>query len=725
MEIQFQKIKKGKIFCEEFSDMQENNKIVFSPNKIAIVYGPNGTGKTSVAKVLAREPGAEYTLTIDGVTFTEKESGVAHVISDQNDRNIIQGSTEDFILGANIKKEYELKKRIDADFINLFESKLVPSLKSKFGISTKKTQFDKFFLDNELLAFISDIANTKSKGKGIERSDFVAYFNKQTLQSIDQFDESVFKYFVDDFKNKDSAIRIFLGQIFKLDSEEKAILKLEENDEAVKILKKFDYLNECIVCDHEIDPLETLNKKQIQYKTTLESLGERTKKIIDGIISKLPHGDPFNISSSLKIALRTGDAEIINTIKVKIEENIGIYPLLVKNHFIELLAETTIIRDFQEYQAITKEKPQFEHEDVIFIEKFLNECLDRQITLERDENGNLRLLLGESEFLNHDRKQLLLSNGEQNFLSLAFELLRAQKSNNSIVILDDPISSFDSIYKNKIAYAILKLLDRKNTVILTHNTDLIKLMEHQRRGCFKLYYLNNTDDEQNGFISINERESAILLYIPKFLELLRGDIKQEISDELTFLVAIAPFMRGCCQLFNMPDEKELLTKLMHGYECTEVNLSEIYKKVIGDGVISGNHIISANDIIQTPCVDPTPLIKDRFPMLSKTLTHTYTYLHLRLTTEKTLVDKYSINTNKFDMLTNIITAAFKGSDNEAINNRVFFLSRKTLLNEFNHFDMDMNIFQPAIDITNRTLEKEKRLITEKLNNIMGISSELA
>jgi hypothetical protein len=242
-------------------------------------------------------------------------------------------------------------------------------------------------------------------------------------------------------------------------------------------------------------------------------------------------------------------------------------------------------------------------------------------------------------------------------------------------------------------------------------------MEHQRQGCFKLYYLNNTDGEENGFISINERESEILLYIPKFLELLRGDIKQEISDELTFLVSIAPFMRGCCQLFNMPNEKDLLTKLMHGYECTKVNLGEIYKNVIGDGVISGVHIISANDIIQTPCVNPSPLLNDRFPMLSKTLTHTYTYLHLRLTTEKSLVDKYSINTRKFDMLTNIITAAFKGGDREAINNRVFFLSRKTLLNEFNHFDMDMNIFQPAIDITNRALEKEKRLITEKLNNL--------
>lgn len=64
--------------------------------------------------------------------------------------------------------------------------------------------------------------------------------------------------------------------------------------------------------------------------------------------------------------------------------------------------------------------------------------------------------------------------------------------------------------------------------------------------------------------------------------------------------------------------------------------------------------------------------------------------------------------------TNIITNAFNGNDSDSIHSRVFFLSRKTLLNEFNHFEMDMNIFQPAIDITNKALIKERTLIMEKL-----------
>ena len=324
------------------------------------------------------------------------------------------------------------------------------------------------------------------------------------------------------------------------------------------------------------------------------------------------------------------------------------------------------------------------------------------------------MLLGEDEFLNCDRKDLSLSNGDQNFLSLSFELLKAQKVANSIIILDDPISSFDSIYKNKIAYAILKLLSSKKSIILTHNTDLIKLLEHQQKQCFNLYYLNNTKDEENGFININQNEVDILLYIHKFLDLLRTDIKDEIVDELTFLIAVAPFLRGCCQVFNRPTEKNLLTKLMHGYETEKINLTDIYNTIIGPGVITQQHIVSADDITRLSLDDRTAISPDKYPLLNKTLIHTFTYLFLRLNVEKVLVSKYSVDTSKYDMLTNIITNSFDGNDSDAIHSRVFFLSRKTLLNEFNHFEMDMNIFQPAIDITNKALIKERELIMEKL-----------
>lgn len=69
------------------------------------------------------------------------------------------------------------------------------------------------------------------------------------------------------------------------------------------------------------------------------------------------------------------------------------------------------------------------------------------------------------------------------------------------------------------------------------------------------------------------------------------------------------------------------------------------------------------------------------------------------------------------MLNQIIDASFDGKNANNIDKRIFLLSRKTLLNEFNHFEVDMNIFQPAIDITDTALNKEKNEILSFLSTL--------
>ena len=49
--------------------------------------------------------------------------------------------------------------------------------------------------------------------------------------------------------------------------------------------------------------------------------------------------------------------------------------------------------------------------------------------------------------------------------------------------------------------------------------------------------------------------------------------------------------------------------------------------------------------------------------------------------------------------------------------RVFLTTKKTLLNEFNHFEGNLSIFQPAIDITNQILEEEAEKIINFLENL--------
>lgn len=53
MKIVFKRIVNGSIFDESFKTFVKNNEIEFGTSKkVAVVYGPNGTGKTSFIKTL-------------------------------------------------------------------------------------------------------------------------------------------------------------------------------------------------------------------------------------------------------------------------------------------------------------------------------------------------------------------------------------------------------------------------------------------------------------------------------------------------------------------------------------------------------------------------------------------------------------------------------------------------------------------------------------------------
>ncbi|MDN4719379.1 hypothetical protein QYZ43_20085 [Vibrio parahaemolyticus] len=590
-------------------------------------------------------------------------------------------------------------------------------LKKNYQIAKTSTHFDELILDKDLLSYISDIANSRSRGKKINREDFINTVYGYQLEENPDYEEAKLKFFIDDFSKNDSIIRALSNYNFQLNDKEKSIVKLEEQNEAVTILNKFSYIEECLVCDHPIDAAAKLAQKNEQYQQTSNQMDEQEKEIAEKIIKNITIPDSFNIKDRVRTAIKKSDKSFIDDLVIEFNNYKSIYWQLLKHDFITSSTSHALQEDFEAYQVLLKNKPTFGSEDILFIEQFLNESLEREISLERDTDNNIRLMLGGKDFLNKNRQDLELSNGEQNFLSLAFELLKAKNSNCELIVLDDPISSFDSIYKNKLAYAILSFLNSKKTLILTHNTDLIKLLEHQAKQCLNLYYFNNVVGESNGFTLINSQEMSILLYIHEFLNLLREGIKTEINDERQFLISLVPFMRGFCQIRGLSEQKNSLTQLMHGYCNEKVNVSEIYEKLFSDKVLSATHKMSAQEVINWDYTKFSPLKSECYPLLAKTLRHTLTYLYLRLNVEKVLVDKYTVNTKKNDMLSNIIFASFKGNDSKKIQHRVFFMSKKTLLNEFNHFEMDMNIFQPAIDITDKALNNEREQILKRLKEL--------
>ena len=135
--ITFTKLVNRNIFNEDFTFFKKNNTFEFSPRiRMVVLYGPNGVGKTSLVKALKGEEDTSVAFDYQGVSYTDPSS-IFHVISDQNNRNVIHGKCGDFLLGDRIQEEEQLNKNIDGTF-EVLAQKIISTLK-KYGITAKSS----------------------------------------------------------------------------------------------------------------------------------------------------------------------------------------------------------------------------------------------------------------------------------------------------------------------------------------------------------------------------------------------------------------------------------------------------------------------------------------------------------------------------------------------------------------------------------------------------------
>lgn len=713
----FEKIENETIFVDDYKKMIKNNIISFSNEGIAVLYGPNGTGKTSLVKVLSGEKGTSVKYKLENMPYADGSQ--FYVINDQNNRNIIEGTAKDFLLGDDIRKEFELQDYLEEEYKRLC-TESIAILKNQYGIASGTSKaIDCFVGTPEIYRIIKDLVNNRSKGEQIGKSAYIAEMENNLLVSVEEYDEDKMQYVINDFSSKSLLIAAIEGLDIEKIVGNEHIREVEENTEAIKILTQFKHKHQCVVCDAEdIDSNKLLEKKTSNRERILKELDKNTKIVIEKIISSVDVKDPFEIKKILIEAIESGDLHGI----VLLQETFAEYKdKLVKKvifDLVQLYSTSDIKNKFDQYQKLISEKPEVSEEDLLYIEQIINNSMGKSLKVIRDENKNLKIILENQEFLGVDRNKLPLSTGEQNFLSLTFEFLKAKNSDKPIVVLDDPISSFDSIYKNKIAYAIIRILKDKKRLVLTHNLDLLRLLDGQFKRCFKLFLFNNTENEENGFIELNMNERGMLINLDELLTTFRERIFPKIKNVKLFLVSMIPFMRGYATIVNNIEAKEELTQVMHGYKTSTVNIGKIYMELFGNEkgelvsdtgkIIPPECNVSVDDILSMT-VDAKEIINNNeYPLLNHTLRHTFEYMFLRMVVEKKLVDKFSVDATKYNQLGQIIDQAFpNNTDRESVKNRVILTSKKTLLNEFNHFEGNMSIFQPAIDITDHMLAKEK------------------
>ncbi len=709
MSLIFSKIESGDIFTRDFSPLVKNNEIAFpASEEIAVIYGPNGTGKTSLIKALGDANNTRVEFSFDNICY-QNGSNVFHIINDQNNRNIISGETRDFFLGDNIKHEFELQEQVLADR-NSILSAIISLLKTSFGISAGNSPLINLIEDENLAAFVKDCVNSKSRGNKYTTEELVSLLSSLESLDVPEYSQEKLSYLQSDFADKNSICKQLESLIGEEIIPNAHVHEIEENTEAIGILTRF-HKNKCIVCDTDDINWETLlANKTANRQATLDALDEKIKLLIEKIIPLVQANDPFEIKSSLIAAIANGDTNIITDICEKLNYYKHIYYLKLVNEIVSIINESVLITHFTEYQQIISERPEIADEDYLYIQEIIANSMSKPLTIARDDNKTLRIYLSNQEFLGKTREELPLSTGEQNFLSLTFEFLKAKNSPCPIVVIDDPVSSFDSIYKNKVVYAIVKMLHHKKRIVLTHNTDLIRLLDCQYNHCFKLYLLNNTDGEENGFIPLKNNEQEMLISLEKLLASFRGNVPKHVLNQELFLISMIPFMRGYANIINNKQLFEDLTQVMHGYKTEKVDIAKAYTILFSEHkeYLPESYEVSVVDIL-SKTVDGVHLLDtEKYPLLDRTLRHSFIYLFLRLMVEKSLVDKFNIDTNIYDQLGKIISAAYPDENNiEQIRKRIRLTSKKTLINEFNHFEGNLSIFQPAIDITDQALGKER------------------
>lgn len=725
MDIVFKKLKVDNRFDNSFENWTTNNVISFSNEGFIDIYAPNGVGKSSLARALNNESKSEYEYEYNGKQYTEKskESPIL-VIDDFFFRNIATRDNEklsDYILGSQIAKELELKEKIETSTKKVKDD-IISYLKKEYNIKSKDSCLCGYIKNDSLKKFINSLSNAQDKGKNYSVDNLIKLTSEFVMNENKKIDSNKFNYIKDNIGGKESIIK----SIVDFDTNNIKLIqgfsKLDINNDAINILNKHNGITKCIFEDKHVLPDDIKEQLENNKNLIIKQLDDGQKKIVNTIFEL---GDnPFDIKDIFNSSFELGDSANVEKLITEIKEIILQIENEIIKKYIQLVKDTELEKDYSEYNKIIEKKIELSEDDELLLKDIVENCINKKVKLTRDDSKNIIFTIEDTNFIGKSRQELPLSTGEQNFISLYFDLLSAKNSDKEIIIIDDPISSFDSIYKNKIVYSIIKVLaNKKKVIILTHNINTIKLMHHQYKNCFNLYLLNNEKDGDNGFIQINKKEQSsgtlqdmdFMLEIKNVISFFKNqEINTDLKDKEQFLLSLIPFMRSYSNLLLSDDIYKKLCKLMHGYENDKVDINEIFKKLFDVDLLQSQYEISVEDILQIDIKDEI-IDKTKYPILNRTLYHNLNYLKLRLLVEHTL---YNTDTNKMDWtkyptLHNIIEKYLK--NNIDLKNKL--LSKKTLLNEFNHFEYDMCLFMPSLDISDNKLIEEK-------NSIIEICSEI-
>jgi hypothetical protein len=130
---------------------------------------------------------------------------------------------------------------------------LIERLKTDFGISKKNDPLINKIKNQNIKVFVSDLVNRRSKGGGIDRSDFLNFVQNLFSVQIPEYEEDKLRFILEDINDKKSIVDLIWSLMKQNSAINEDVTQVEEHSDAVAKLKKYYYLHECVVCDNEIE----------------------------------------------------------------------------------------------------------------------------------------------------------------------------------------------------------------------------------------------------------------------------------------------------------------------------------------------------------------------------------------------------------------------------------------------------------------------------------------
>jgi energy-coupling factor transporter ATP-binding protein EcfA2 len=328
-----------------------------------------------------------------------------------------------------------------------------------------------------------------------------------------------------------------------------------------KVINVFKRLNDYFIEDTRdkinefITSIDGYSEDEVQFlidiKDQIDRLKDKLKDIKNIGFQTLKNVDEIiDVIKKLKIDLRLySHLNSANTQK---------YISIINNSIDDILKEAGVLKG-----KIINQKKYIEDTISEYKEQMNNFLLNAgykyKVDMVDDGHGEYKLKLKHIE-INQEIKEVdsKLSFGEKNAFSLVLFMFDALNEDPDLIILDDPISSFD---KNK-KYAIIDMLFRssnsfreKTVLLLTHDFDPVLDMVYHHRNIFQVPNASFLENNNGNLIekSINKDD------IKTFMDITEENIKT-LSEDINKLI----YLRRYYEINNEKGNAyQLISNLVH------------------------------------------------------------------------------------------------------------------------------------------------------------------